>query len=221
MGYFKDGPLSRVQEGLNKEFYSGSQASIFIGDIWVDDLCEYQYKMSYSATPIYGYGSQLYDYVAEGKQLVQGTLTVNFREPNYLWAILERNKYNAGNLVVDSNPLKKENLGHGELGQTDASFIADKRVNLDYFFNTAPGQMNTITEALRDERSFKKEGADQDGIDFNNGTFDIIIGYGAELNENTPGEKILGVKLVGKSKTIFHDGNPIKEVYNFFARNVI
>jgi hypothetical protein len=221
MGYFKDGPLAESQIGLNKEFYSGSQASIFIGDIWLDDLCEYRYQTNYSAAPIYGYGSQLYDHVAEGKLIVQGSLTINFREPNYLWAILERNKYNQGNDPRDNNPLKDKNIGNGQLGQTDASFIADKRVNLDYFFNSKPGQMNNITKALQDERDFTKVNADRDEIDFNNGTFDIIIGYGAELNENSPGERIVGVKLTGKSKLIYHDGNPIKEQYNFFARNVI
>jgi hypothetical protein len=204
---------------LSKDFYSGSQASIFIGDLWVDDICEWQCQASYSAAPIYGYGDQLYSHVAEGKMLVQGSFSINFREPNYLWAILERFNFRT-KTEEKTNPLKsKGNLGNTQFNQSEASFANDKRVNLDYFFNSA--NPNEMTEALIKDRGFSKETADTEDIDFKAKTFDITLGYGAELDQDSPGERILGVKVIGKSKVIFHDGNPIKEQYNFFARNII
>lgn len=215
--------LPEQDTNLNKNFYSGSQASIFIGDLWIDDICEWQAQASYSAAPIYGYGAQLYSHVAEGKMLVQGSFTINFREPNYLWAVLARNDFRRKDPTLEQNPLKgKENLGNTKFNQSEASFARDTRVNLDYFFRT--DQPNKMTEALIEQRGINKESSrhkERDQIDFTAPTFDILLGYGAELNENSPGEKILGVKVVGKSKLIFHDGSPIKEQYNFFARNII
>ncbi|MDD3412434.1 MAG: hypothetical protein PHY47_00375 [Lachnospiraceae bacterium] len=205
--------------GLNKEFYSGSQASIFIGDLWVDDICDWQYQVNYSATPIYGYGAALYSHVAEGRVLVQGSFSINFREPNYLWAILKRYDFkNASD--IKPNPLDvKSTMGNINYSQNDISYINDKRANLDLFFNTS--KPDELTAALQKERSFTKEKANTEEIDFTAKTFDITIGYGTDLNEDSPGQKLVGVKLVGKSKLITIDGSPIREQYNFFARNII
>jgi hypothetical protein len=216
MAYGKDqGPI-----GLNKEFYSGSQASIFIGDIWVDDICEYQFQTNYSAAPIYGYGSQLYNHVAEGRVLVQGAFTINFREPNYLWAILKRYDFRNSPAKGYADPLKaKAGISNTTFNQTEASFVNDKRANLDLFFNTS--KPDEMTAALQKERSITKDMSQTDQIDFVAKPFDILIGYGTELNENSPGQRLVGVKIVGQSKIISHDGNPIREQYNFFARNLI
>ena len=215
MAYSKNnGPV-----GLNKEFYSGSQASIFIGDLWVDDICDWQYQINYSAAPIYGYGSALYDHVAEGRILVQGSFSINFREPNYLWAILKRYDFKSLTEQVHDPLAAKATMGNVEYSQNDISYINDKRANLDLFFNTS--KPDELTTALQKERSFTKEKADTEEIDFTAKTFDITIGYGTDLNEDSPGQRLTGVKLIGKSKLITIDGSPIREQYNFFARNVI
>ena len=210
---------NKAPVGLNTEFYSGSQASIFIGDLWVDDICDWQYQINYSAAPIYGYGSQLYSHVAEGRVLVQGSFSINFREPNYLWAILKRYDFKSA-ADIKPNPLDAKNtMGNLSYSQNDISYINDKRANLDLFFNTS--KPDELTTALQKERSFIKEKADTEEIDFTAKTFDITIGYGTDLNEDSPGQRLVGVKLIGSSKLITIDGSPIREQYNFFARNVI
>lgn len=206
---------------MNEEYFSGSQASIFIGDLWVDDISDWQYQIDCSSAPIYGYGDQFYSHIAGGKVLVQGSFVINFREPNYLWAILDRDKYrkNPKN-KVDQNPLKQKSLGTASASSpTDLSFRRDKRVNLDYFFNAK--SPNIATQSLQGERSFEKEGVEELQNDFAAPKFDILIGYGHTLDHESPGEKIVGVKLTGKGKVIYSDGTPIKERYTFFARNVI
>lgn len=206
---------------LNKDFYSGSQASIFIGDVWLDDICGWQIQTNFSAAPIYGYGDQLYSHVAQGKVLVQGSFEINFREPNYLWAILEKYNFDRNVKTQDDPlaPVRSGGLGTAKFNQSEASFAADRRRNLDFFFNTS--QPNKITKALQEERSISQKPYVDNSVDFNQNTFDILLGYGAVLNEDTPGERVLGVKLIGKSKVIYHNGNPIKEQYNFFARNIV
>lgn len=213
MGYFSN----NTNQQMNLEYYSGSQASIFIGDLWVDDICDWQCSLNYSASPIYGYGSTFYDHIAEGKVLVQGSFTINFKEPNYIWTILAR--YNIGNFVKNQVQDQANDVNKliDQMNASRTPSYDNQKALMDTFFN----QPETVMEVAQKNRNFLKVNAAQDENHFANRTFDIVIGYGSELNENTPGEKILGVKLTGKSKVIYQDGNPIKEQYNFFARNIV
>lgn len=73
-------------------YFSGSQAAIYIGDIFIDEVTSIQYKVTQSKTPIYGYASQLFDVVAPGVVLVDGAMSINFKEAGYLWLCLARYK---------------------------------------------------------------------------------------------------------------------------------
>ena len=66
------------------DYYCGIDAKVFFGDVWVDDIVTIQYTVAQNKTPIYGYASQLYDAIARGTVIVQGTLTVAFKEMGYL-----------------------------------------------------------------------------------------------------------------------------------------
>jgi len=215
---------------MNAEYFSGSQASIFIGDIWVDDIVDWQCSLGANAKPIYGYGSTFYDHAAQGRVLVQGSFTINFREPNYLFAILARyNKYK--NLDLDNNRITR-NPYSPEKDLKELSY-QDKRKALDNFFSIPREAMgdasieSIIRNGISDSVSEAFGGSRLGSLDLNSNndfaipTFDIKIGYGATLDENTVGEQIVGVKLLGKGKVIMANGEPIKESYSFFARNII
>lgn len=217
MGYDK---TNKDLVKVNNEYFSGSQASIFIGDIWVDDICEWQYQVNYGATPIYGYGSQLFDHVAEGRQLVQGSFTINFKEPNYLWAILQHTQYGKKKLSLTKQEVNVSTYQSPWTNASEATFIADKRQKLETLFNTK-NPKKVSNAILQSNKINKIQNTNTQEIDFKKPTFDILLGYGAQLDSNSPGERIIEVKLVGKSKIIMSDGNPIREQYNFFAKNVI
>jgi hypothetical protein len=74
----------------DQDYFSGSQVSIYVGDIWVDEITSFSYSMSQNKNPIYGYASQLFDDVAVGQAIVQGNFTINYKEQGYLWAVLKR-----------------------------------------------------------------------------------------------------------------------------------
>ena len=74
----------------DQEYYDGNQASIYIGDVWVDEITSISYTCQQSKSPIYGYASQLFDDTAAGQVLVQGNFSMNFKEQGYLWAVLRR-----------------------------------------------------------------------------------------------------------------------------------
>jgi hypothetical protein len=72
------------------DYYSGSQIVIMIGDIVVDAAVATQFSVENSKTPVYGYANQYYTFVAEGKVLVQGSLTVAFKESSYMLYPVQR-----------------------------------------------------------------------------------------------------------------------------------
>jgi len=70
------------------DWFSGSQISIMVGDVVLDSAVAIQFDVNQSKTPVYGYASQYYSFVSEGKVLVQGSLTIGFKESGYLlWPI--------------------------------------------------------------------------------------------------------------------------------------
>ncbi len=77
---------------FDQDFFSGSQAMIYIGDVWVEDINHFEFSVSQSKQPIYGYASELFDGVSHGNVLVQGSFSINFKESGYLWLVLQRYK---------------------------------------------------------------------------------------------------------------------------------
>jgi len=69
---------------------SGAQVQLFLGDVWIDEMTSFSYNLIQSKTPLYGYASQFFDTTAAGRILVQGSLSINFKEQGYLWAVLRR-----------------------------------------------------------------------------------------------------------------------------------
>lgn len=82
-------PFTRIYD---QEYFSGSQVSIYIGDIWVDEITSFSYTIRHEKIPLYGYASELLDAVATGQVIVNGNFTINYKEQGYLWAVLQRYK---------------------------------------------------------------------------------------------------------------------------------
>ena len=122
--------IEGVRPGVyNVEYFSGAQVSLYIGDVWVDEVTTLSYSIMQNRTPIYGYASTLYDAVSEGHVLVQGTFTINFKESGYLWLILNR--------------YKQHFKGGGSL--TDAGG--------DPFFTSGSASRNTVERIINNETS--------------------------------------------------------------------
>jgi len=88
------------------DYFSGSQATLYIGDVWVDDVSYISWRRIQKKTPLYGYASQLFDTTAAGHVLVQGAFAINFKEAGYLWAILRR-WFNLGAGTLANDPVSK------------------------------------------------------------------------------------------------------------------
>jgi hypothetical protein len=70
------------------DYFSGSQLSIYIGDILVDEVVRLGYNFQHDKIPIFGYASDEADTIAWGKKIVQGEFAINYKEEAYLQIIL-------------------------------------------------------------------------------------------------------------------------------------
>ena len=106
-----DRPSRDNYQSYPYDYFSGTDAKIFFGDIWVDDIVTIQWNVSQSKTPFYGYASQLFDAVAKGQVIVQGSVTIAFKETGYLniiQTLLNRQKNNRAENI--EHVLKKHSL---------------------------------------------------------------------------------------------------------------
>lgn len=145
------------------DYYSGADAKIFFGDIWVDDIVTIQFNVSQSKTPIYGYASQLYDAVAKGQVIVQGNLTISFKETGYLNIIqylLEQQRRNSGSNI--KRVLQKRQLeakyGAAEFipGLTTTADTSNSENGVVFSANGTPSlirQNQTIEDVLKGKLS--------------------------------------------------------------------
>ena len=90
--------------------------------------------------------------------------------------------------------------------------------------STAESAFEIFEDAIwgKDEGSLDERARRADADDLN--PFDIYIAYGDFMGNdrvNHTIQKIVGVHIVGTSKQIVIDGQPIQETYNFLAKNVV
>lgn len=83
-----------------QDYYTGAQARIYFGSIWVDDIATIQYQTSHSKAPLYGYGDHQFRTVAKGQFLVRGSFTIAFKETGYLYSVLQLVKSDSSGLKV-------------------------------------------------------------------------------------------------------------------------
>jgi len=93
---------------LNKtrRFYpSPSVVTYYIGDLLIDDVFRVDFQRKVSHQPIWGYDSKLYDFIAQGKEIVTGNIIINYRYPGYLKNAI--NNYAAGALETTQEVQKR------------------------------------------------------------------------------------------------------------------
>jgi len=201
---------------INNKHFAGSQVSVFMGNVWLDDISSISFELSDNKKPFYGYGSQHFDFVTFGTKIVSGIFTINFREPNYLWLIIERERQ------LRKSSILAEEGAFGDSAFDSSTFSGDKRTAYNAFFTSSNPQK--ISQGLQNElnidnvSSTSARTSSQDNT--NHLGVDVIIAYG-ELTSDTVIQKIVDLHIIGDSKTIEVDGRPVQEQYRFFARDLI
>lgn len=81
-GYIKKNPVY-------KRYFSQIDANVWFGDKLVTDIQNISYGLQQHDMPLFGYNSYIYDELAIGNRLVQGTFTINFTAPLYIETIID------------------------------------------------------------------------------------------------------------------------------------
>lgn len=231
---------------VNKfDFYSGSQITVWFGNILLDDINSIEWARTQNKRPIYGYASQQMDDVANGTVLIQGNFTINFRQKGYLPAIMEEIKGIYEHFVGEKSSEEKArfdqegwpevrniiglHLKNGTFGPTTSAQIKELGESQD-FMELAKIYEDTIWGdlSLIDKKGQKmNSAADVVQSRFIPDGFNILITYGNTSNSEarTMSEKLQsttkslnGVHIVGETQSIQVGGQPIQEQYNFIAR---
>lgn len=230
----------------NLDYYSGAQAAMFIENMLIDEVTSLQWTVQQSKVPIYGYASQVFDEMAKGTIIVQGSFSINYVEAGYLHAVLSHvHKYGIKPEVPEWD-LAKNNIN--ELNKTAIKNWIDSNLNengtsqqmwdsykkLKEAHQEAGKDFTTLTQEINDyvwgvdgSRGLGKGTEDQISENLRrtdqrhlNG-FDIYVRFNHEGTLQDTITKIEDVHLVGKSQTVVIDENPVQEVYSFYAKNVI
>jgi len=232
---------------LNKfDFYSGSQITVWFGDIMIDDISSIQWARTQNKKPIYGYASQQFDAVAKGTIIIQGNFTINFRQRGYLSVVMDEIKYLyrrfTGNLKDDEiqNPtgtkwstvrgLISLHLKNGTFGPQTSAEIKNIGDSEDFmqlakaYEDVIWGNVSTVDESHYRERQGSPDVIQSE--DMPDG-FNILVTYGNvsgseartltdQLQSTT--KSLVGVHLIGESQVIQVGGQPVQEQYEFIAR---
>ena len=233
------GMIPGIQE-YDYDHYSGSNVSLYIGGVLIDEITSIQYRMEQQKRPIYGYASYHWDFVAKGTTIVTGNFTINFKEAGYLHIVLDhikRNKapkspipsapnYMAGETTT--SPIQRANIEtiikQGVTSDTSQAISDISALPDDKFEDIAEKFEDRIwgddgSYELRDPVKVSEKLRRPDLMDH----FDIHLAFGNldDAASNHTARRIRHVELVGQSQLVEVSGEPIQEAYTFIARDVI
>ncbi len=81
---FASQPYLRETVPFYQEYFTGADINIYFQDMFIDEITSLEFQLSQNIKPIYGYNSYVYDVLAVGQRIIQGSFSINFKEPNYL-----------------------------------------------------------------------------------------------------------------------------------------
>lgn len=114
-------PIQFNSQTYEYDYFSGSQISIYFGNLLVDDIEAIQFSVSQSKRPIYGYASQYFHSVADGQVIVEGSFVIAFKESNYIISALN---YYQNKAPIE---LQKEKDQYKHV-------VSGRNVDLEYYF---------------------------------------------------------------------------------------
>lgn len=220
-------------------YFTMTQARMYIGDIFIDELNFCQFVLQNNKIPIYGYASRDFDDIAQGKSLVQGQFGINFISEGYLYTtLLEYDKLSgSGNVVDATTKVQQQN-------QVVLLDLVNKLQNPDpawthIMLANASSQVRTIVAGLGSQgpaalqaaraginTAVKQQqnsilglpGGDYVNATYNDVEFDIVLQYTGAGRTIT--RRLERCHLISNESIMDHSGTPIIDSYGFIARRL-
>lgn len=214
-------------------YFTITQARMYIGRVFIDELNGIQFALQNNKIPIYGYASRDFDAIAQGKSLVQGQFTINFISEGYLNVVL---KDYAKNISSDSTPTPVAQQNQSQINglvtklqNPDPAWTPEMIANAAATIQNlvANGGPSAVTSAKASATSAQNTnnnsilglaGGDYPNAVYQDVGFDIVIQY--EGAGRTVTRRIEGCRLISNESIMDHSGTPILDSYGFIARRL-
>jgi len=215
------------------EYFCGANVTVDVEGMPVLEVAGISYNIMDSAQPIYGYCSRLFDAVAPGQQIVQGSLVINFVNPDYLFNSINRGRGLGAPDVF--SPMEGSDIGATALygsGGDPRAFPAedgsiqvaedDAAASLGTIWQETRGNVDSdqwaMINAAMENQVWGPEAttaAFSPAADPSfSGPFDINISFA-----NKYSIMLNSCFIVGRGSAIQIDENVLVEEYSFFARS--
>jgi hypothetical protein len=220
---------------LQLTYFTMTQARMYIGNLFIDELNSIQFALQANQLPVYGYASRDYDALAQGKALVQGQLTINFISEGYLYQVLNEYSVYAGQPSVPANPIAASSqtqmtnlvsaLNNPSLINNPSQQATAKQQILN--LASGPNGKSIVTTAAAQQTQLQKNltqntmglpGGDYPNAVYQNTAFKIIINF--EGAGRTITRILEDCTLISNESIMDHNGQPIMDSYGFIARRL-
>jgi len=229
----------QTQDRYRLQYFTGTQASIWIGDAWVTECFGVNFQGTQNIIPIFGYASSTFDAVAKGKVLVQGSFEINFIDEGYLYYVLhkmnserirEPGEFNESQYLLTGEPPTPNSEVVQRLFQLQSKEGVgtdddNEQVAVDALKALTLMDVNEADRVIR-ELDIQREVGKQAGLRNNKKSiiYDIIpfnlqgIFGNPEFTEEVTEKRITNCFLVSNEMLVTVDDQPLRERYSFIGQ---
>src|SRR5208337_1350277 len=219
---------------LQGTYFTLTQARMYIGTMFIDELNGCQFALQDNKIPIYGYASRFYDSIAQGKSLVQGQLTINFVSEGYLYTVLQEYINTVATDVDSTNQQAQQNANRlltltNALQNPDPSWTPTMIANAKKEIQNLAASLGSsavdaasagINAQLRNQLDnvLGLAGGDYPNAVYQGIPFDIVLQFtGAG---RTIIRRLEDVHLISNESILDPSGTPILDSYGFICRRL-
>ena len=188
-------------------FFNGTNAALYINDVYVTDALTFEYSENKQKLPVYGYKSVTWDTVLIGNSVIQGSFSVNFSDTHDLELYLRGGEGSLDDTAF--TPPVKGNASWGrnfftiKLIYADKEFVKKDKDGAPLSSSLYP---TSYTGPTTDPASYWGKMVQQGEYKYKD-FFSVIEITKASIHRVT--------------QSIVADANPIGEYYEFIARDVM
>lgn len=231
----------QIQDRYRLQYFTGTQASIWIGETWVAECFGISYSATQNIIPIFGYASSTFDAVARGRVLVQGSFEINFVDEGYLYYVLHEanaqrlrnpsnaDEFNESQAILTGEPVLREAISRRlyELQQTidKSDESQESQIAQDTLSRLVELNVNQIDRVIKELDIQRAIGASQ-GV--RNGARSVIYDMipfnlqglfgNPEFTEEVTEKRLINCFLVSNEMIVSVDDEPLRERYSFIGQ---
>jgi hypothetical protein len=99
-------------------YFMASDARMYIGNVFIDELEAVQFVLQDNKIPVYPYMGRYFAAIGQGRSLVQGQININFISEGYLYAVLDNYQASATPASPQQTELNQLVAAQSNPGQT-------------------------------------------------------------------------------------------------------